>query len=940
MRSLWAAAFLLRRLRGETGVALLVFLLVAATSFLFAAGPRLFERAADEGLRHDLGAATSLQRNIQLSANTQVPPGGLPLARLLEVGDRLEEELPASIRAVLGGRGLMVTSPRFAVADAPIYNSTFVSLRHQDGLTDAIALVDGRMPRATGLPLPTAVFGFLPEELEPVDTMPVVEIALSEQTAATIGVEVGDRLQVSADSNDGLMPRPLAAPLEAEFRVVGLFSVTDAVSDIWFDDRSLQQVTFGGSEDNPLAFAVGLVGPDALGDLDSSGLPFRIDWRFLVAPQRVDSGELDALTHDLDRLATTFVSSSAAARQGVPVLRTGLPDLLRRYLAERSASQAVLSVAAIGPIVLAAGAVGMVGVLLVSRRRPALALARGRGATGLLLIGAQLWEALLLAGGASLLGLLLATVLVSGPDTAASLVLSLLVAAATVGALLVATWPVAWRPLRELAGAEEQAVVRPSPRRLVLEGTAVLLALGGVFLLRQRGLAIGGTDEVRFDPFLAATPVLAGLAVGIVAMRLYPLPIRGLGWLAAARRDLIPVLGLRTVGRHPSAANLPLLVLMLTAAFASFSSVVTTTVARGQLTASWQNLGADYRIERVAGGPITDAVDPTAVEGVQAVSAGLLEPTAGFRGAPELAPRGSIAVYALQPAAYDQVVAGSPIDPAWPVELLAEPGEPGRVGTPSNPIPVIMSRRLPTGSEPIVPGDLFSVIIGGQEINVVDVQERDAFPGLDHPGPFVIAPFDHLRAAYAGTTLQPTLLMVRGPGSVGDRLAETVRGQLSAARVESRHAAYAALQEAPLVASVIVGFRVALLAAAAYTALAILAALTLSAARRSRDLAFLRTLGVSARQALGLTVMEHGPPVLIAVIPGILLGIGVAYLLGPALGLSAFAGTDAALALSVDWGAVAVLSGLLVGVVALAIGVSTWISRRTRATDALRFGED
>jgi putative ABC transport system permease protein len=677
-----------------------------------------------------------------------------------------------------------------------------------------------------------------------------------------------------------------------------------------------------------------------LTELGRTTLPFRIDMRFVVDPGRIDSAQLAPLTHDLDRLATIFVSSSAAERQGVPVLRTGLPALLRGYLAERSASQAVLSVAAIGPIVLAAGAVGMVGILLVSRRRPSLALARGRGATGLLLIGAQLWEALLLAGGATLLGLLLAFLMVPGDETSASVLLALLVAAATVGALLVATWPAAQRPLRELSETETQAAVRPSARRLVLEGTAVLLAVGGIFLLRQRGLSFEGGQEVRFDPLLAATPVLAGLAVGIVAMRLYPLPIRGLGWLAAGRRDLVPVLGLRTVGRHPATANLPLLVLMLTAAFAAFSSVVTTTVDRGQLTASWDNLGADYRIERVAGGPVTDAVDPTVVDGVQAVSAGLLEPTAGFRGAPGLAPRGSILVYALQPAAYDQVVAGSPVDPAWPVEMLAEPGQPGEVGTPDSPIPVIMSRRLPTASEPISPGDVFSVIIDGREISLVDVQERDHFAGLDSQGPFVIAPFDHLRAAYSGAPLQPTLLMVRGPADIGERLADTVRQQLPAARVTSRHDAYQELQDAPLVASVITGFRVALLAAAAYTALAILASLTLSAARRTRDLAFLRTLGLSSGQALGLTVMEHAPPVLIAVIPGVVLGVGVAYLLGPTLGLSAFAGTDAALDLTVDWASVALLSGMLIGVVALAIALSTWISRRTQAMDALRIGDD
>ena len=52
MRSVWAAAFLLRRLRSEVGVALLILLLVGVTSALFAGAPRVFNLVADEGL-HD-----------------------------------------------------------------------------------------------------------------------------------------------------------------------------------------------------------------------------------------------------------------------------------------------------------------------------------------------------------------------------------------------------------------------------------------------------------------------------------------------------------------------------------------------------------------------------------------------------------------------------------------------------------------------------------------------------------------------------------------------------------------------------------------------------------------------------------------------------------------------------------------------------------------------
>ena len=938
MRALWSSAFLLRRLRGEVGVALIIFLLVAATAFLFGAGPRLFNQAADASLRDTVGGGTEPQRNVQFSILSE-EPSDQPLVDARNQGDGLDARLPESLRGLVRGRAVAITSVRFSVEVPLRWVNSFISLGYLEGLTDAIELKEGRLPESTGQLFPPAAYG-VPGEGEPQETIPRVEIALSDKTADELGVELGDVVPVRADGSDPMFPtfQAFAQPLRAEMEVVGIFRVSDPDADAWYGDRSMQLVRFAGDEDNPQAYATGLVAPTALADLVPSSLPFRYDWRFLVDPDRLDAGRVDGLLADVQRLSSQFLTSSIPSATGLdPVLLTGLVPLLRSYQGQRLASEAVLSVAAIGPLVLAAGAVGMVGVLLVSRRRATLALTRDRGATGLLLLGAELWEATLLVGSAAILGLLAAVLVVPGRASVASNILALAVAGAAIGALVAATWPAARTQLGHLH-AEQAPVVGTSPRRLVLEGTAVFLAVGGIWLLRQRGLTIGGAEEVRFDPFLAATPALAGVAMGIVAMRLYPFPIRALGWLAARRRDLVPVLGLRTVGRHPAAANLPLLVLLLTAAFGSFASVVTSTVDRGQMTASWQNLGADYRIARVGGGPVTRVVDPSVVDGVEAVAAGYLDPVAGFRSEPNQ--RSFITLYALDPAAYDTVIAGSPISVDWPSEMTAGASAGEGIGTPANPIPAIITRRLPAASQPLQPGSTFQVVVAGQLLSFVDVEERDAFPGLPGTTTFVVAPFDLLQRAYVTTTLQPTLLMVRGPAGIGDALTATTRQQLPSAAVDSRHAAFQALQDAPLVAAVSIGFRVALLASAAYLALAVLAALTLTAAQRTRDLAFLRTLGVSARQALQLTLMEHGPPVVIALVPGVVLGIVVAFLLGPALGLSAFAGTDAALDLAIDWRAITFLAGGLLALVLAAIGVSTWMARRAQATDALRIGDD
>ena len=75
---------------------------------------------------------------------------------------------------------------------------------------------------------------------------------------------------------------------------------------------------------------------------------------------------------------------------------------------------------------------------------------------------------------------------------------------------------------------------------------------------RQRGLTLGtvGGGQRRFDPLLAAVPLLDGLRGGHRRRcALYPLPVRGLGRLAARRRDFVP--GGRPADRGPTPGQRP-----------------------------------------------------------------------------------------------------------------------------------------------------------------------------------------------------------------------------------------------------------------------------------------------------------------------------------------------------------------------------------------------
>jgi putative ABC transport system permease protein len=944
VRSLWAAGLLLRRLGTERGVILLIFVLVAGTSFVFAAAPRLFNRVSDDALQYAVRVASPVQRSISASFSGNIGvKAGDGVGPIRERGDGIAAQFSPAITNIVADRRLRFTSVRLIVLDPPSYETRLL-FRYQDGVTDRTKLVSGRWPVDRGVALQTVAVNSGSDPTTGPSAPPAVfEAAISTAAAEEVGIKLGDHFTLRLDGSDpSIQGIPFTlAPTEVE--IVGLYEPLDETDPYWFADTDLLRAVQHGNPDEPLAWVTAYVPPEMYPNLAASRLPFQYEWRYPTSPDRFESDQVPQLQSDLRRLGVNAGAAATGATRTIDI-RTGLPGILEAFATQRALTETVLSIATLGPFGLAAGAIAMVALLLVRRRRPTLALARGRGASGFLVLGTQLWEGIVVTGGAALLGLALATVAIPARSSPLSAELAIAVAAVATLLLIGASWSTARRPLGNLE-RDDMPIRAVTTRRLVVEGTIVFLAAAATLLLRQRGLAAptgaGGVGAATgasagtatINPLLAAVPVLAGLAAGILALRLYPLPIRALGWLAARRRDFVPVLGLRTIGRHPGAANLPLLVLLLTAAFGAFASTLAASIDRGQLTASYVEVGADFRVERIGLGSMPAIEQLRGVPGVQSVARGLVDPTASFQST--VGQRASIDMAAIEPEEYAAVVAGSPVEPRWPAVFAAAP--PAKPGTAEAPIPAILSTRMPVGSAHLGLGDTFKTNLAGQWLVFQLVERRDTFPGIDDRSAFAIAPLPWVQAAL-DRPRGAGVMWVRAASDIRPGLVSAISDAGAAARVISRYDAFAALRDAPLESVIVTGYTAALVVAAIYMALAIVGAMVLSAAGRTRDLAYLRTLGVTGRQSLGLTVMEHGPPVLIAVIPGIGLGIGIALLVEPGLGLATFVGVSG-VPLYFDWLALAALAVALIVVVAAAVGLGTWLARRVRPADALRIGE-
>ncbi len=944
-----AAGLLLRRLRSEGGLTALLFVVVAATSFLFAAAPRMFNRAADNGLTAVVQAATPVERNVTLAeVATSATRIGTTVAAVRAEGDRLAAELPPEVTALVSERSVRITSVLFAVTHPPSYE-TSIALRYQDGLAQATRLVAGRWPVSTGAVLPSPHWS-PPSSAESPSTQPPVrfEVAVSAEAAAATGLTVGDRLAVTLDTSDPMLSSAYLRIAPTELDVVGLFEPLHPTSAYWAADGSLLDAKQVGTETHPSAQVTAAISADAYPGLAASRLSLHDEWQFTIDPRRLDAGQLDALRNELRR--PPFGTGSELGLPDTPVMRTGLPAILDAYATMLNRAASLLLLAAIGPLALAGAVLAMLAILAVTRRRANEALARGRGASGAQVLAIELLEGVLVAGLAGAAGLLAAVLAVPARATVLSPLLALAIGGGTVALLAGTSWTLAWRALDGDSGDAPQTR-RSASRRLVIELTVVVVAAAGALLIRERGLAVPGDGGARavsatavsataVNPLLPAIPLLCGLAAGIVAVRLYPLPVRALGWLASRRRDLVPVLGLRSIGRHQARASLALLVLMMTAASGAFASVAATSIARGQVVASYRDVGADYRVERTGAGSLAASLAPSAITGVEAVAQGIEEASAPFSS--QVGQRASISVVAIDAQAYATVAAGSADDPGWPAGFLAPAPASGAAapsaapGTAENPIPAILSWRVPAQTPSIGPGAAFHMAVLGQDLVFRLVEQRSSFPGVGD-GPFALVPLAWVRAAMDAPDLPPTVLWLRAGPTAEAPLTAAVAAAGST-RLVSRYDALAALRDAPLAAATATGFDLALVVAAAFMAIAIVGTVVLSAARRNQDLAYLRTLGVTPRQALGLTLIEQAPPVLIALVPGLALGVGVAELLEPGLGLAAFEGIEGQ-PLAVDPLSLLVLGAALLALVAAAVVIGTWLSLSVRAADALRIGD-
>ncbi|MEQ4724826.1 FtsX-like permease family protein [Nonomuraea sp. B19D2] len=668
-------------------------------------------------------------------------------------------------------------------------------------------------------------------------------------------------------------------------KIVGSFQARNPGDRYWSHNLDILQVT-KIQPPGALDFEkhiTSLISDEGLTALSSKGRNLSYHW---ILP--IDARGASALAAPyIDAAVAEFGRVAALQSTGSPYhLDTGLHKLLGDFLAALATAQTVMYLVLGGLLAVALGVIALVVLLLTDRLDHTLTMARARGGSLRQVAGAAAAVAGVAVVPAGLAGYGL-SFLVPGPVLPVVHLGPAVVVLVAVGFTAARVARTHRTPLHERR--DDVAASRTSARRVTLEVLVVALALVGAYLLRARGLAGG-------DPFLLLVPVGLTLAAALITLRCYPYPLRLFVRLAARGRAAVPFLGLTRAARARSASVLPVLILLPALGVSVFAAVISDGIASTQRLASWQQVGAPVKLTsdiEIPAATISQVRGLAGVEQVVIAQTGRVQVGYGAERAETIA---------VDMAQWRRILDGAPVSlPALADGALVSPELRGR-GT----FEIGWQSRVKLTTRGVI----------------------SSVPGFYTKGKFMVVPLSVL------TRLAVNTLLIKGDVSL-DALARLV----PSATVESQERALSAIRDDPLTSAVRWALVVVTVALGSYALVAVVLSLVVGAAERARTVSFLRTLGLSDRQAQRLTVLEILPMILLTASVGLGLGLFLPFALGPGVDLSSYAGDLPVGDYSLDLFTPVALAAGLAAVAVLGAYAHTAISRRRNLGAVLRVGD-
>jgi putative ABC transport system permease protein len=458
-----------------------------------------------------------------------------------------------------------------------------ITLGFLDGMDDRYRIIDGAPPQVSS------------------STQVAVEVMVLRELADEIGLNVGDTFSVVTNSGGQVGSIPI--------RIAAIWEPLNANDPAWFFPPS-------SFKDVALMPEASFTGPVA------GALRNEVDQIVWFARLNGDNLTVQQASPLLGRI-NAVNSRLAGAIQGLR-LEQSPAEALTRYRSSANQLTFQLFVFSAPILGLVFYFVALVASLLVARQRGEIALLKTRGVRDSQILGVYLVEWSIMGALALVLGPLLGLAFAQFmgntrsflqlADTSAQegIQLSLTATnlsygiAAVILGMVAALIPAALATRRTLVDEQQQAaraVRKPLWQRFYLDFLLLIPPAYGIYQLDRTGgmqVSLGGNSlqgaNPLDNPLLLVVPMLFCFALGLIAVRIIPMVLEFLAWLAAKPNWIAPLIALRSLARQPGSYRGPLLLLILTLSLASFSASMAATLDGSLYQAITYQVGASTQL--------------------------------------------------------------------------------------------------------------------------------------------------------------------------------------------------------------------------------------------------------------------------------------------------------------------------------------------------------
>ena len=428
-----------------------------------------------------------------------------------------------------------------------------------------------------------------------------IEVLIHESLALKLGVQVGERLLAFNRQETAAGPQIIQAPVH----IVGVWQALAPESGFWV------YAPGDGSE-------LFLIPEETFHERIS---PYMEDEVHVAAWYLVADGSA-VRTADAGPLLNRITAVRQQAGGLVPhsTLEVSPVDALQTYRQAANLLTVLLYAFSVPILALILTFVGLVSSLAVGRRRNEIAVLRSRGATIGQILGMAIVEGAILGLIALILALPLARWMAqlmgrtqsflnfSGQTdlpvtiTPTTWQIGLIAIGLAIVAQTIPTLGAARHTIITYKRDQARALRPPWWQRAWLDILLLIPTGYGTYLLQQQGgIVLPGTGQISADtpfenPFLFLVPALAIFASTLLFLRLLPLLMTVLAWLAAQISGVGLLLATRQLARSPAVYTAPMLLLVLTLSLSTFTASLAQTLDFHLFDQVYYQYGADINL--------------------------------------------------------------------------------------------------------------------------------------------------------------------------------------------------------------------------------------------------------------------------------------------------------------------------------------------------------